>query len=75
MNETDPIDPLFQVHRLNAEGIEKAKLMAQLFSTLLRQLDAMTPPSSRDMAIVRTKLQEACFFAKRAMACLGENQE
>lgn len=29
----------------------------------------------REMAVVRTKLQEAAFFAKRAIAMRPENQE
>lgn len=86
---SDEIDPLFQVHRLNEAGIAKATGLAAEFSDLLRYIErvsgastgsAGTPyppslPGGRDLAIARTKLQEAAFFAKRAMAMDPENQE
>ena len=65
---------LFRVHMLNAEGKRKATLLAEAFSDLLARVEAVSP-EGRDLAIVRTKLQEASFFAKRAMACDPANQE
>jgi hypothetical protein len=41
----------------------------------LNNLEAITGAGGREMAIVRTKLEEAAFFAKRAMATQAENQE
>ena len=61
----------FTVHRLNPDGMRKAVAIAESFSALLDELERDIPSSAtnaRDMALVRTKLQEACFFAKRAMA-------
>ena len=65
----------FKVHILNPEGIQKAKKIAQLFDDLLTGLEPIASVASREMAIVRTKLEEAAFFAKKAMANIPENQK
>jgi len=57
----------FAVHRLTEEGVEKARKIAEAFDELLTRLDALCP-AGRELAIVRTKLEEASFFAKKAMA-------
>ena len=58
----------FQVHMLNEQGKSKAHTIANAFDTLLNTLIAINPESSREMSLVRTKLEEASFFAKKAMA-------
>lgn len=63
----------FEVHRLNEAGMEKAKLIASHFDTLLDALVTMAPVG-RELAIVKTKLEEACFFAKKSIANVPENQ-
>ena len=63
----------FQVHRLNERGMKIATSIAEAFSQLLDAVDAQVP-SGRDRSLVVTKLQEACFFAKRAIAVAPENQ-
>lgn len=69
----------FQVHVLNDIGIDRAKGVGELFSEFLDKLESFIPqtPSQngREMALVKTKLQEASFFAKRAIAVLPENQK
>jgi len=69
----------FQVHLLNDIGIDRAKGVGELFSEFLDKLESFIPqtPSQngREMALVKTKLQEASFFAKRAIAVLPENQK
>lgn len=67
----------FQVHRLNAEGMIKAERLAEAFSTLLDGIEAASNAdvAGRELALVRTHLQDACFWAKRAMAVAPENQE
>jgi len=72
MNEG--IRPEFDVHILNPEGISRARRIAQSFSGLLDELEHLCGTDGREMAIVRTKLQEAAFYAKRAMAVRPENQ-
>ena len=68
------IHDLFSVHMLNDQGKVKANDIAELFSNLLYGLENMMPANSRNMSIVKTKLQEAAFFAKREMAEQKENQ-
>lgn len=67
------IDTLFQVHRLNEDGLKKAEEIAGAFNNCLINLRGMCP-EGREFAIVKTKLEEAAFFAKKAMANVKENQ-
>jgi len=74
LSDERPIRPEFDVHILNPEGIEKARDIASCFSILLNDLEEHCGKDGREMALVRTHLQEAAFFAKRAMAMRPENQ-
>jgi hypothetical protein len=65
----------FDVHLLNSDGIRKARDIAACFSILLNDLEEHCGKDGREMALVRTHLQEAAFFAKRAMAIRPENQK
>ena len=67
------VRPEFDVHLLNDMGVRKATRIAVIFSRSLEELETVCGADGREMAIVRTKLQEACFFAKRAMAANPEN--
>lgn len=75
------MNELFKFHKLNSEGMVKAQMIATDFSDLLMKLEAHVQEGSantwagREMSIVKTKLEEACFFAKKAMAKQPENQE
>lgn len=71
----------FEMHMLNEQGKEKAKKIAEAFDLLLEtlcpsdvRLLALCPPG-RELSLVRTKLEEACFFAKKSMAAVSANQE
>ena len=71
------MDSLFEMHKLNTPGMVAALDIADAFNELLIKLGTLCPlcpMNVREMAIVRTKLEEACFFAKKAMANLKENQ-
>lgn len=57
----------FTVHMLNEDGKFKARAIAESFDYLLTTLEQICP-DGREMAIVRTKLEEASFFAKKSMA-------
>lgn len=65
----------FRVHRLNAAGLAKAEDLAHAFTGFLDEVEVLCGTDGREMAIVRTMLQEACIFAKRALAVKQENQE
>jgi hypothetical protein len=64
----------FKTHLLNEAGLERVRTIGEGFQLLLQALDALGVPPGRDRAIVVTKLQEACFFAKRAIADQPESQ-
>lgn len=64
----------FGFHKLNGDGQHKAKSIALSFEILLESLEHMcTDP--RAWAIVKTKCEEACFYAKKSMALDPVNQE
>lgn len=65
----------FSVHRLNNEGLTKADVIATAFSRLLDHLEEVCGKEGREMALVRTLLQQCAFYAKRAMAVRPENQQ
>lgn len=70
------IRPEFGVHLLNDDGIAKAKEMAFRFSDLTEWLEQPGMcVSSRELSLAKTKLEEACFFAKKAMATNLMNQK
>lgn len=69
-----PLRPEFQVHILNDAGVEAAKNLARLFSDHLDAVEKVCQPG-REFAIVKTKLEEACFFAKKALASKQEFQK
>lgn len=65
----------FAVHLLNDDGKNKAGVLGDLFSHLLNEVEQVVGTTGREIAIVRTKLEEASFFAKKAMAVRPENQQ
>lgn len=64
----------FQVHMLNDAGKARATAIAESFDRCLSEILTLCPPG-RELALVRTKLEEASFFAKKSMASLPENGE
>lgn len=67
--------PLFISHRLNEGGLKLARDIGDDFDALLLKLNALSALDGREGAIVKTKLEEACFFAKKAISIRHENQE
>lgn len=72
--EPRPVPEEFRVHKLNNRGLAKAQAIADKFSELLFELEHLVPPG-RHASVMRTKLEEACFFAKKGMAFAPENKE
>jgi hypothetical protein len=70
----EQISELFQVHMLNEAGKKNAELIATAFDTCLRALQMSCQTDSREFAIVLTKLEEACFFAKKSIAKHTQSQ-
>ena len=56
----------FRGARLTAEGFEHNDALGLIFSDALDAIEKVIGSDGRDQAVVRTKLEEACFFAKRA---------
>ena len=65
----------FKVHMLNEKGKHKASELAEEFSQLLNNVESICGSAGRELALVRTHLEQAAFYAKRAMASQPENQE
>ena len=61
------MNPEFAVHVLSDDGLTKAADIASEFDALLDELKDILP-EGRYLSIVKTKLEEACFFAKKAVA-------
>lgn len=70
------MDPLFVRQQLNPEGKEKATMLATIFDDALTEITTLIGSGpSREVALVRTHLEQASFYAQRAMAIRPENQE
>jgi hypothetical protein len=73
------MDTLFKVHKLNAEGLAKARKLAEAFDALLDEIHRVsetgTSEPTRELYLVRTYLELACFYAKKNMAMDIRNQE
>lgn len=57
----------FAVYMLSDAGKEKAQFISVAFDNLLTSLSGVVG-EGRELALVKTKLEEACFFAKKGMA-------
>ena len=69
------MDKAFQTHKLNQRGFAAATDIAESFDRLLINLAVFgCDTGTREFAIVRSKLEEACFFAKKAMAQRSDMQ-
>jgi hypothetical protein len=68
------INALFSTVPLSTEGVNKVLSIRVGFSQLLETLDYILPGNSREISIIRTKLEEASFYAVKAVRNYKENQ-
>lgn len=73
MSPEQTVSQHFRSHLLNDQGIAVCNSVSIKFHELLLFVQAVAG-ESREMSIVRTKLEEACFFAKKAVAVRADNQ-
>lgn len=73
MSPEQTVSQHFKSHLLNDQGIAACNSVAIKFHELLQFVQAVAG-ESRELSIVRTKLEEACFFAKKAVAVKVDNQ-
>jgi hypothetical protein len=64
----------FESYALNPDGMHYAARISISFDKLLTELKIFCPPG-RELSIAATKLEEACFFAKKAMSTNPDHQE
>jgi hypothetical protein len=64
----------FEIHLLNDAGLANASDIRDGFDDLLNRLQLIIPIHGREYSIMKTKLEEACFFAKKALAVIEKNQ-
>ncbi len=62
------INKEFANHVLNDHGVARSGDITHAFDTLLNTLLHINPDASREMSLVRTKLEEASFYARKALA-------
>ena len=65
----------FKVHILTPQGLDAMKEVANLFNALLTGLIDLSPVNTREFNLVKTKLEEACFFAKKNIASCHVREE
>lgn len=58
----------FQTHKLTAEGLSKINEIGVHFDDLLEEIEILVGEEGREIAIVRSNLEVACFYAKKALA-------
>ena len=62
----------FTTYPLSDSGLKKGLEISTLFDNLLNELSNDICPNNREFSIVKTKLEEACFFAKKSMSIGSE---
>lgn len=64
----------FRSHKSNAEGIKNMDAIRSALTTVAMSISSLCP-EGRELALARTKLEEAMFWANAAIARQGEDYE
>jgi hypothetical protein len=67
------MNELFDGRQLNEKGFARVQNIGHAFDTLLCVIEAAVP-EGRQLSIVRSKLEEACFYAKKGISLQPEYQ-
>jgi hypothetical protein len=67
------LSPEFSSYQLNELGQARCQNISVAFDTLLKVVEAALP-ESRQLSIIRTKLEEACFYARKGVSLRQEYQ-
>ena len=70
---TMEINPLFSSANYSPEGLAKVDYVREAFSVLLDKLEVILPGGSREMSIIKTQLEQASFYAVKAVRNYEEN--
>ena len=68
------MNELFAGVKLNARGFARVQNISHAFTSLLAVVEAVVPPG-RQLNIVASKLEEACFYAKKGISLQPEYQD
>lgn len=66
---------LFGSVKLTEKGQTDAKYIETIFSMALNQLAGLCPEHTREFSIVKTKLEEASFYAKKSLRHFNTQKE
>jgi len=67
-------NPEFEHYQLNERGIAHSIELITSFDTLLNILKNIIP-EGRELSLVRTNLEQACFWAKKGMSKATDNHD
>lgn len=67
------MDPLFDSRVLSKKATDDVDIVRQRFDDLLAEITVYTSGGGRHDALMRTRLEEACFWAVKAVAIQPSN--